>query len=789
MTSGGPNGTAVTDETQTAATGTSDSANGTSDGANGTGLTEPTAAVIPATPAAQPAGIIAREEVRAREAIRRAVVGLNLAGGADRFIDLRSLPFAGTWGAATTVARALASDLVTAELEAAGETEGLSKKELKRKVNERIPEASQRVAESIRDALLADPEVTFSSVEAVNGYVNISFDASAMALSLIGEVLRGGTDYGQGAPIDELVMVEHSQPNTHKAFHVGHLRNTSLGVAVSRILARAGYRVMDATYIGDIGRHVIQCLWCYEQFHKGQEPDDLLQRGRWLGELYAESERRLRYRQSVLDFMTLLAKEDYAFIASIDRSLKYLWRSIPTETGEDIGYFLHRFTHTGEIKEAELSDPNIVVAFWPIIGDHLRDQVENPKPLILVDGQAEPTTTPEERLATWTELAANIEEWWPRGAEWREQMAATWRRWEAREPEFVTLWQETREWSLVEFRLIFAELGARFDEWFFESQVEEPGKLIVQELLERGIAEVSDGLPVVKIDEKLGLETETYRTLPILRSDGTSLYATKDLALTKLKFDDYHVDRALWVVDVRQSLYFQQIVKVLELWGFEQAKRAGHIVYEFVALPEGAISSRKGNAPLYDDVRTLVLNRASEIIAEKNPDLAPERAAEVASQVAIGSLKYAMLARDNNKVVIFDVDEALSFDGHSAPYIQYAHARACRIMERAEIDHAAALARLPETRFETVEPSELDLLQQIAAYPEWIQRAAAENRPTVICQYVYDLAKTFNDFYHACPVIQSEEPQRTARLALVTATRQTLANALDVLGIAAPTRM
>ncbi len=777
MTSGRPNGTAVTDEITTSL------------------LEAATTAIADQTPAkasvalAEPAGIIAREEVRARDAIRRAMVGLDLAGGADRFIDLRSLPFAGTWGAATTVARALASDVVTAELDAAGETEGLSKKDLKRKVNERIPEASQRIAESIRDALLADPDVIFGSVEAVNGYVNISFDASAMALSLLGEVLGGGADYGEGPAIDELVMVEHSQPNTHKAFHIGHLRNTSLGVAVSRILTRAGYRVMDATYIGDIGRHVIQCLWCYEQFHNGQEPTDIVQRGRWLGELYAESERRLRYRQSVLEFMTLLSKEDYAFIAGIDRQLKYLWRSIPTETGEDVAYFLHRFTHAGEIKDSELSDPNIVVAFWPIIGDFLRDQVENPKPLLLIDGQAEPTTTPEERLATWTDLAEHIEDWWPAEPIWREQMAVTWRRWETQDPTFVALWNETREWSLVDFRRIFAELGARFDVWFFESQFEEPGKLIVQELLDRGIAEVSDGLPVVKIDEKLGLETETYRTLPILRSDGSSLYATKDLALTKLKFDDYHVDRALWVVDVRQSLYFQQIVKVLELWGFEQAKKAGHIVYEFVALPEGAISSRKGNAPLYEDVRDLVLRRASEIIADKNPDLAPERAAEVAEQVAIGSLKYAMLARDNNKVVIFDVEEALSFDGHSAPYIQYAHARACRIMERAKVEHADIVASLPETRFPVVEPAELDLLQQLAAYPEWIQRAAAENRPTIICQYVYELAKTFNDFYHACPVIQSEEPQRTARLALVAATRQTLSNALDVLGIAAPTQM
>src|SRR5439155_8614812 len=131
----------------------------------------------------------------------------------------------------------------------------------------------------------------------------------------------------------------------------------------------------------------------------------------------------------------------------------------------------------------------------------------------------------------------------------------------------------TRQWSLAEFDRIFAELGTHFDVWFFESEVEEEGREIVQDLLRRGIAEISDGLPVVKIDEKLGLEKETYRTLPILRSDGSALYATKDLALTKPKFEDYHVDRSVWVVDSRQSLYFQQIFKIMELWGFEQGTK------------------------------------------------------------------------------------------------------------------------------------------------------------------------------------------------------------------------
>ena len=128
-------------------------------------------------------------------------------------------------------------------------------------------------------------------------------------------MLAQGDSYGRGAARAERVMVEHSQPNTHKTFHIGHLRNTVLGVAVSNILSAAGYPVLQATYPGDIGMHVIKCLWCYENFHLGQEPADPLLRGRWLGEIYAEADARLSYRKQVIDFLVLVSTDDHAFAA------------------------------------------------------------------------------------------------------------------------------------------------------------------------------------------------------------------------------------------------------------------------------------------------------------------------------------------------------------------------------------------------------------------------------------------------------------------------------------------
>jgi arginyl-tRNA synthetase len=731
-------------------------------------------------------GVIAGYEERARGAIAEAVATLGLTPRGS--IDLRPLPFSGTWGVASSISHALAGEAAANELAASGELEGLSKKEAKQRTSQRARELSIQLAEQIAAHLQSSG--SFAAVEAANGYVNISFDPMVVASGLVSEVLTRDREYGAGAPKTERVMVEHSQPNTHKVFHVGHLRNSVLGVSVSRILAAAGYPVMEATYPGDIGMHVIKCLWCYERFHLGQEPENVAERGAWIGQVYTESDARLEYRKDLIGFLQTLIKDDPTFVESIDRLLKLLWRE--DGNNEDIAYLLGRVSFGLEIKDDEFRDEETIPKFWPILGQQLRMELENEKPYVEVDGIEPPQMTPGERLDRWEELNRGIS-WWPHVPQWREEVRQTFARWEAQEPGLVALWQTTREWSLTDFRRIFDELDAHFDVWFFESEVEEPGKEIVKELVEIGLAEISDGLTVVKIDEKLGLEEPVYRTLPVLRSDGTSLYSTKDLALTKRKFEEFGIDRAVWVVDVRQSLYFKQIFKILELWGFEQAKQAYHLPYEVVTLPEGIISSRKGRAPLYDDVKAAVLERAREIIDDKNPELPAEKKDEVAWQVGLGSIKYTMLARDNSKVVVFDLDEALSFDGHAAPYIQYAHARACRILENGKWDHekSIGLAEAGELKldFGAIQPQELALLQQLAALPEEVQRSAEQYRPLLITNYVYELAKAFNDFYHACPVIQSEEPVRSARLALVDATRQALANGLWLLGIEAPSEM
>jgi arginyl-tRNA synthetase len=357
------------------------------------------------------------------------------------------------------------------------------------------------------------------------------------------------------------------------------------------------------------------------------------------------------------------------------------------------------------------------------------------------------------------------------------------RRWDAGDPEVRELWRVTRKWSLDELNAILRMLDIAIDVFFFESEVDEPSKAIVNDLIARGIAE--DGRPagpvIVKIDEKLGLKKEKYRVAVVLRSDGTTLYLTKDLALAKVKFETYHADRSVYVVDVRQSLHFQQAFKILELEGYPQAAKCYHLAYGFVDLPGGAMSARKGNLVLFKDVADEAYRRVQAVISEKNPDLTEAERDGVARKVGLGALAYALLSVDNTRDMTFEWDAALSFDGQSAPYIQNAYVRANSILKKAGVEPASGSFDY------ALEPHEVELIDLISRFPAVVQLAAAEYKPLHIANYVYELARTFHSFYHVVPVLQAErEAAITARLRLMMAARQTLANGLRLLVIGAP---
>jgi arginyl-tRNA synthetase len=532
-----------------------------------------------------------------------------------------------------------------------------------------VPARAQEIAAQMVAAL--GTPAGFERVEAVKGYLNLYFDTAEFSRRVLEQILTQGSAYGRSERRGQRVMIEFSHPNTHKAFHVGHLRGTILGDVIARLLDAAGYDVVRANYPGDMGLHVIKWLWCYLTYHAGERPGADITR--WMGEIYADASRRLE------------------------------------------------------------ADP---------------------------------------------ELEKDV-----------RQVYALW---DQRDPQLVKLWEETRQWSLEGFAEMYAQLGVSFDCYYFNSQMEEPGKQLVQQLIERGIAqdERPEGAVIVKIDEQLRLAKEKYRVAVVLRSDGTALYATEDLALALRKFADYpDLTRSLYLVDVRQSLHFQQIFKILELAGYSEGQRSEHISYELVSLPGNVVmSSREGTVVLLEDLLREATRRALDVVREKNPSLSEEQMLEVARAVGTGALRYPILARENTKTVTFDWESALDFNGRSAAYIQYAHVRANSILRK--YAEQSQRAGLPEADFHyEMDEKEVELIDRMARLTGTVQRAAAEYNPILLANLAYDLAQAFNNFYTVCPVLQAEEPARSARLRLVAAFRQTVANSLALLGITAPQAM
>lgn len=567
-------------------------------------------------------------------------------------------PFEGTWGFGSAASFKVAA------------TEARRDKDLQ--VPERATEIARQVVEEIGGI------EGFSQLEAESGYINLFLEPGAYALKVVDAVLKEEDGFGRGQPKADRVMVEFAQPNTHHSFHIGHARNAILGESLARIMEFAGFETTRASYPGDIGLGVIRCMWAYDKFYRGQEPEGVHKRGQWLADIYTEANQMLQEK--------------------------------PGEAGEQ---------------------------------RELREQYES---------------------------------------EIREMYQA----WDAGDPQVRALWRETRAWSLDELEAILDILDVDMDVYFFESQVDEQAKMIAEDLIDLGIAddERPEGGPVVvKIDEKLGLNHERYRTAVILRSDGTTLYLTKDLALAKRKFEEFDVDRSVYVVDVRQSLHFQQVFKILELWGFPQAEKCFHLAYGTVTLPEGAMSARAGNVILFMDVVEESRRRVREIISEKNPDLTGEAADEVAQQVGLGALKYALLAVDNTRDFTFDWNRALDFEGQAAPYIQYAHVRASSILRRAD-----ALPDRTPTELDLDLP-EIALLDRISRLSDEVKRAAGDYKPLIIANYAYELAKDFTAFYQKCPVLDADEPVRSFRLRLTAAARQALANSLRLLAVEAPEAM
>lgn len=518
-----------------------------------------------------------------------------------------------------------------------------------------LRQAPAQIAVRVGQCLVPEELAWLHKTEVKGGFLNFFIDPTYLAELTLPKILS--RDYFEGAKVAtaQTIMVEFSQPNTHKTFHVGHTRNVCLGDALARMLRYLGHRVITANYIGDEGAHIAKCLW---HLDRSGETAPVEHRSEWLGRHYVLATQQLR-------------KDD----AEQQQQLSYILQQMETRQGK-----------------------------------------------------------------------------------------------------FYQLWQETRQYCLADFDVIYEWLGTEFDVCYYESEVTPQAKAILQKYIDNGTFTLSEGA--------YGAELGELGFFMVLKSDGNTLYATKDLALAYRKFQQYPLDRSFYVVGAEQGHYFRQLFKTLELMGFGGKDKNTHLSYGLVRLKEGKMSSRRGNIVPFSTLQEQLSRELAPYLDKYRDSWDEAFTAQTLHRLALGTIKYGMLQSDPQKEIIFDLPEWLRFDGNTGLYLMYACARINSILAKATISAECEHLHLLS------EEAEQDLIYQLYRFNNAVHLAATSLKPSVLTTYLYILAKTFSKYYSEHSILQaSSQPLSAARLALVSCCARVLTQGLQLLGIEPPTQM
>jgi arginyl-tRNA synthetase len=352
------------------------------------------------------------------------------------------------------------------------------------------------------------------------------------------------------------------------------------------------------------------------------------------------------------------------------------------------------------------------------------------------------------------------------------------RRWEARDPETIALWERMNGWVYDGFDVTYKVLGVDFDKVYYESQTYILGKDLVERGLAAGVFHRRDDGSVW-----IDLTADGLDNKLLLRADGTSVYMTQDLGTALQRFEEFKLDQLAYVVGNEQNYHFQVLKLILSKLGYDWADNIYHLSYGMVELPEGKMKSREGTVVDADDLVGDMIATAREMSAElgKLDGLPAAEAENITRMVGLGALKYFILKVDPRKTMLFDPRESIDFNGNTGPFIQYTHARIRSIMRKAT-DSAGALA-LPDA-------PEIELIKLLADFPAVVRAAGDGFSPALIAQYAYDVAKTYNGYYHDNPVLREErEDVRRMRVRLSEQVARVIERATRLLGIEVPERM
>ncbi len=540
-----------------------------------------------------------------------------------------------------------------------------------------IKKNPNEVATELKRLLDEEKNPWVESVVLKGAFLNIFTNQKEVAKALVPTLVNGsGFNILKSNPDHNKtkVMIEFSQPNTHKEFHVGHGRNVCLGDSICRIFTYNGYKVIGANYIGDEGTHIAKCLWGVENYKGSDKIEDQTNKAEWLGQRYVEANNKL--------------------------------------------------------KDAEAADK------------------ENG------------TTVFETYKAEVGTILKAIE---------------------SKSGKYYETWKVTRQYCLDDFNRIYKWLDVKFDHFFYESEVSEASQAIVDEYMKKGLFVVDDGAVGFDMtDKKLGF-------FMARKSNGTTPYITKDLALAKVKFNDFDIDRSIYVVGSEQNFHFKQLFYALEKMGFPQAPQCYHLSYGMVVRPDGKMSSRAGNSFTFFQLIDLVIAEINTYLEKYSTEWSKEQREDTAHKLAVGAIKYGMLQADPNKEIVFDPKEWVSFEGNSGPYLMYSYARTQSILRKAtEQGLKGSLTHLDLLTHE----SERDLMRHLYDFNKITINACDNYRPSTIANHLFFTCKAYNRFYTEVSVMKAEtEELRSARLSLLQAFGDTLKTGLYLLGITPPEKM
>ncbi|MDE5808406.1 MAG: arginine--tRNA ligase, partial [Muribaculaceae bacterium] len=407
-------------------------------------------------------------------------------------------------------------------------------------------------------------------------------------------------------------------------------------------------------------------------------------------------------------------------------------------------------------EEAGKKGDHLIGDFYVAFDRHFKDEV---KELMEKDGLSEDEAKEKSPLM----------------AEAREML----RKWEQNDPEVRRLWKMMNEWVYAGFDETYKRLGVSFDKIYYESDTYLEGKDLVLGGLEKGIMfRKEDGSVWADLTND-GLDHKL-----LLRADGTSVYMTQDIGTAKLRYQDYPIDKMIYVVGNEQNYHFQVLSLLLDRLGFKWGKDLTHFSYGMVELPEGKMKSREGTVVDADDLIDTMVSGAAEMSAERLGEMSKEEAAEIARMVGLGALKYFLLKVDPKKNMLFNPKESIDFNGNTGPFIQYTYARINSVIRKAgDFNPAATPAAEPNQKESTI-------VQKVADFPAVVAEAGRNYSPAVIANYAYDLAKEYNQFYHDYSILREENKEvRDLRLLISYVVARTLKSAMALLGIEMPERM